>query len=112
MLFAYNDDGRLEVVADVAEARDNFAASDVEAGVIRLFDEHGHYMAPHFPERSEKKFLGMKLSSDPGPLHLKPADASGESLLDALGPTIVVMPNRWFKDIDAVRAHLATKRSG
>ena len=107
MLFAYNDDGRLEVVEDVAEARDNFAASDVEAGVIRLFDDRGRYMAPHFPERSEKKFLGMKLSSDPGPFHLKAGDAAGESLLDALGPTIVVMPNKWFKDIDAVKAHLS-----
>lgn len=109
MLFAYNDDGRLEVVEDVAEARANFAAADVEAGVIRLFDENGRYMAPHFPQRTEKKFLGMKLSSDPGPFDLRPAEASGEKLLDELGPTIVVMPNRWFKDIDAVRAHLATR---
>jgi hypothetical protein len=107
MLFAYNDDGRLEVVDSVAEARDNFAAADVEAGVIRLFDDRGRYMAPHFPERSEKKFLGMKMSSDPGPFHLKPAEATAEKLLDELGPTIVVMPNRWFKDIDAVKAHLS-----
>jgi hypothetical protein len=110
MLFAYNDDGRLEVVEDVAEARDNFAASDVEAGVIRLFDETGRHMAPHFPERSEKKFLGMKLSSDPGPFHLQPAAPGAARLLDELGPTIVVMPNRWFKDIDAVKAHLSRTR--
>jgi len=107
MLFAYNDDGRLEVVENVSEARDNFAATDVEAGVIRLFDEAGRYMAPHFPERSERKFLGLKLSSDPGPFHLHPPTATAEQLLDELGPTIVVMPNRWFKDIDAVKAHLS-----
>ena len=108
MLFAYNDDGRLEVVEDVAAARDNFAAADVEAGVIRLFDETGHYLAPHFPDRSEKKFLGMKLSSDLGPFHLQPAAPGADTLLDELGPTIVVMPNRWFKDIDAVKAHLSS----
>lgn len=110
MLFAYNDDGRLEIVESVAEARDNFAAADVEAGVIRLFDESGRYMAPHFPERSERKFLGMTLSSDLGPFDLRPPAAGADHLLDELGPTIVVMPNRWFKDIDAVKAHLS--RSG
>jgi hypothetical protein len=109
MLFAYNDDGRLEVVADEAEARNNFAASDVEAGVIRLFDENGKVMTPTFPDRKSKKFLGMTLSSDPGPFHLMPSGADGERLLESLGPTIVVMPNRWFKDIDAVKAHLAAR---
>ena len=110
MLFAYNDDERLEVVADVAEARANFAASDVDAGVIRLFDETGRHMAPHFPQRREKKFLGMKLSSDPGPFDLKPPAAGADRLLDELGPTIVVMPNQWFADIDAVKAHLSKTR--
>ena len=106
MLFAYNDDGRLEVVADEAEARNNFAASDVEAGVIRLFDEHGKVMTPSFPQRKQKKFLGVTVSSDPGPFHLTPSGPDGERLLESLGPTVVVMPNRWFTDIDAVKSHL------
>ena len=107
MLFAYNDDGRLEVIGDEEEARRSFAASDVEAGVIRFFDSGGAPLTARFPQRSRKRFLGMSISSDPGPFELAPSTDGGETLLDALGPTIVLMKNEWFADMDAVRAHLA-----
>lgn len=110
MLFAYNDDGRLEVIADEDEARRSFAASDVEAGVIRFFDSRGEPLTPRFPQRSPKKFLGMTFSGDPGPFELLPAADGGETLIDALGPTVVLMKNRWFTDVDAVRAHLGGSR--
>jgi hypothetical protein len=107
MLFAYNDDGRLEVVADEDEARRSFEATDVETGVIRFFDSRGEPLTPRFPQRSPKKFLGMSISNDPGPFELVPGGDGEETLLDALGPTVVLMKNRWFTDIDAVRAHLS-----
>ena len=106
MLFAYNDDGRLEVIADEEDARRSFEATDVEAGVIRFFDSRGEPLSPRFPQRSSRKFLGMSFSSDPGPFELVPASDGDEALIDALGPTVVLMKNRWFTDIDAVRAHL------
>ena len=106
MLFAYIEDGRLEVVTDVAEARRQFAGPDVEAGVVRLFDEAGNPLAAQFPHRTERKVLGIRVSSDPGPFELVPAGAADEKLADAFGPTVVLMPNPWFKDLDALRAHL------
>jgi hypothetical protein len=106
MLFAYNDDGTLEVVADEAEARQKFESFDVESGAIRLFDASGSGLTPVFPERSQRKVLGMRLSEDPGPFDLVPSPAP-ERLQEAFGPSVVLMPNRWFKDLDAVRAHLA-----
>ena len=109
MLFAYNDDGRLEVIADEDEARRSFEATDVEAGVIRFFDSRGEPLTPRFPQRSPRKFLGMSFSSDPGPFELAPPADGGETLIDALGPAVVLMKNRWFTDIDAVRAHLSGK---
>lgn len=107
MLFAYNDDGRLEVVADVTEARRRFESSDVESGAVRLFDERGRPLTPRFPHRSERRFLGIRLSDDPGPFELEPAPAGDESLREAFGPTVVLMPNQWFADLEAVRAHLS-----
>lgn len=110
MLFAYNEDGTLEVVADVIEARARFESSDVESGAVRLFDAAGKPLEPHFPSRSEKKFLGVRVSSDPGPFELAPAIDGSEMLDDALGPTVVLMPNRWFPNLDAVHAHLTQTR--
>ncbi|MGH7637122.1 MAG: hypothetical protein ACREOK_05680 [Gemmatimonadaceae bacterium] len=110
MIFAYNEDGTLEVVADVTEARGRFESSDVESGAVRLFDSRGKPLQPHFPNRTEKKFLGMRMSSDPGPYELAPATGDGEMLEQALGPTVVLMPNRWFPSLDAVHAHFARTR--
>lgn len=108
MLFAYNDDGTLQVVADEEEARRQFEGFDVESGAIRLFDSSGNPLTPSFPERSERKFLGMRVSNDPGPFQLKPADKDVEKLQEALAVSVVLMPNQWFKDLDAVRAHLGS----
>jgi hypothetical protein len=107
MLFAYNEDGTLEVVADEAEARQHFEAFDVEGGAIRLFDEAGRPLSPVFLQRAERTVLGMRVSDDPGPFTLRPSSEPGaETLRDAFGPSVVLMPNRWFKDLDAVNAHL------
>lgn len=108
MLFAYNDDGTLQVVADEAEARQHFEGFDVETGAIRLFDSAGKPLKPVFPQRSERKILGIRVNNDPGPYNLRPSDEPGaEKLVEALGPTVVLMENQWFKDLDAVHAHLA-----
>lgn len=106
MIFAYNEDGTLEVVADVTEARGRFESSDVESGAVRLFDSSGKPLQAQFPNRTERKFLGLRVSSDPGPFELAPASHGDEMLGQALGPTVVLMPNRWFPNLDAVHAHL------
>lgn len=109
MLFAYCDDGALEVVADEPEARRQYEGYDVESGAVRFFDASGNPLTPVFPERSERRFLGMRISNDPGPSDLVPStERDAEKLQDAFGASVVLMPNRWFKDLDAVRSHLAT----
>lgn len=107
MLFVYNDDGRLEAIADEAEARRSFEPADVDAGVIRFFDDAGKPLTARFPNRREKKILGVVVSSDPGPFELEPSSTDDdETLLEALGPTVVLMKNPWFDTVDAVRRHL------
>ena len=106
MLFVYNEDGALEVVADEAEARRKYEVHDVESGVVRFFDAQGRALAPQFPNRSTRKFLGIRLSSDPGPFEFHLAPDPREDLRDSLGPTVVLMQNPWFPDLAAVHAHL------
>lgn len=112
MLFAYNEDGTLEVVADEVEARRQFDGHVVEQGAVRFFDAAGKPLTPRFPERSERKFLGFRISDNRGPFKLEASGMAGESLLHALGPVVVMMPNQWFADVDAVRAHLRSAPHG
>ena len=48
-----------------------------------LFDEAGKPLTPYFPNRTEKKILGLRVSSDPGPYELAPA-TDDEALEQAL----------------------------
>lgn len=108
MLFAYNEDGTLEIVNDIEEARRHFESADVESGAIRLFDDTGRALNPVFPRRAERRFLGMRVSSDLGPYDLQPGGAdAGDSLPAVLERANVLMPNRWFADLTAVRRHFA-----
>lgn len=106
MLFAYNEDGTLEVVADLEEARRHFERRDVESGAIRLFDAGGKSLSPVFPHRSERKVLGFRVSEDPGPYDLVVRDTvAAESFEAVLEEANVLMPNPWFPDLAALRSH-------
>lgn len=110
MLFAYNEDGTLQVVADIDDARRHFEPRDVESGAIRLFDAAGRPLSPVFPKRSDRKFLGIRLSDDLGPYDLLARDADASDSLGAvLEEANVLMPNPWFADLGAVRVHIMRK---
>src|SRR5262245_37916725 len=93
MLFGYMDDGSLDVVADENEAKAKFDPDNVESGVVRIFDANGKPLAATF--------------SKPGAYSLAPDKTAGaETLQQAFGPILALMANKYFKDIDAVYAHL------
>lgn len=107
MLFAYNEDGTLEVVADLDEARRKFDSEDVESGAIRLFDDAGRSLGPVFPHRSERRLLGIRITEDPGAYDLViQEDSAVEGLSVVLGEANVLMPNPWFADLEAIRRHI------
>ena len=111
MLFAYNEDGTLQVVADVDEARRHFEANDVESGAIRLFDQMGRPLSAVFPHRSERKFLGIRVSDDRGQYDLVTSEQNAVEALGAVLETaVVLMPNPWFADLAAVRLHVERAR--
>ena len=113
MLFAFIEDGTLEVLADQAEARTRFEPIDVESGVVAFYDDQGRPLAPVFPHRSERRFLGFRIDSDPGPYELElSADKTVTPFETTLAEAAAMTPNAWFASLDAVRAHLAAQRSG
>ena len=111
MLFAFIEDGTLEVVADLAEALRRFEPIDVESGVVAFYDDWGRPLSAVFPHRSERRFLGLRLDSDPGPYELQlNADATATPIGAVLAETAALTPNRWFSSLDDARAFLAARQ--
>jgi len=110
MLFAYNEDGTLQVVADIDDARRHFRPDDVESGAIRLYDSAGRPLSPVFPHRSDRKVLGIRVSDDPGAYDLVAMDAdTPDSLRAVLDEANVLMANPWFADLASIRDHIERK---
>ena len=58
MIFVFVEDGTLEIVDDVAEARKNNEGVDFENEVVHFFDEQGRYLEPNFTKPNRYgKFL-------------------------------------------------------
>jgi hypothetical protein len=111
MIFAFIEDGALDVLADVQAARDRYVPVDVESGVVEFYDDSGAPLRATFPHRTEKKLFGVHLGSDPGPYELIPgADAAVTPIEAQLSEVVVLTPNPWFGSMEEVRAHLAARR--
>ena len=111
MLFAFIEDGTLEVVDDVAEARRRFEPIDVDSGVVAFYDERGRGLTAIFPHRSERRLFGFHITSDPGPYELELTDPTADTIRTALVEVAAMTPNRWFSTLDQVEAYIATPRS-
>jgi len=111
MLYAFLEDGMLEIVEDVAEARRRYEGIDVESDVVQFFDENGRRLKPHFtvPNRSGKYF-GIIRWVESGVYDLVPdPDPAADSIEIALLETSLMEPNRWFASLEAVKAALREK---
>ncbi len=107
MIFVFVEDGTLEIVADVAEARRNYEGVDVENEVVRFFNEQGQFMEPNFikPNRYGK-ILWLLNWCESGEYELIPnPNCNTDSLGLSLSETEVLMPNKWFKDLDEVKQY-------
>jgi hypothetical protein len=100
MIFAYIDDGTLDVLADLADARRRYAGPDIEDGVVRLFDERGAPLGVTYPSAAGDHSRAYDLRPD--------VSSGSELLAVVLDEVNVLMANPWFPEVDDVRAHLAT----
>jgi hypothetical protein len=116
MILAFIEDGTLEVLADLDEARRHFDPADVESGVVAFYDGRGHPLHARFPHRSERRVLGFRVDADLGPFELVPgapgATSAAAPVGDAIASASAMTPNRWFASLEEVRAHFAAGGSG
>ena len=112
MIFALDEDGTLAVLEDINEARKQFESWHVEEGNVVFYDEWGHPLEPLFPHRSDRRFLGLRIDSDPGPLEFRPATSGrGPSFASALSGKVFLSPNRWFATLAQLQEYVAAHES-
>ncbi len=111
MLFAFVEDGTLQVLAGVEDARREHEGVDVESGTVTFFDEDGRPLEPVFrvPNRTGK-VLGLLSWGSSGVFDLEPAaEPPGDPLWLALQETQSLAPNPWFASLADVVAHLRAR---
>ena len=116
MIFAFGEDGTLELFADLGEVRVHCEGIDVESGVWDFYDENGEPLLPVFrtPSRIRTYLFGLFSSvTSSQDFSFKPAaDATEPSLLQCLSPSVVLAPNSRFSSIDEVRSYLEGRSRG
>ena len=109
MIFAFVEDGTLEICEDEAEVRRQYEGIDVESEVVHFYDEMGVYLEPRFttPNQTRKLFgvFGVVVS---GTYELVPnSSAQQDSFALALYETRTLAPNRWFATIEDLKSVLS-----
>jgi hypothetical protein len=111
VIFAFGEDGTLEVFGTAAEATLQYEGIDVESGVVRFYDEHGTFLEPRFTTPNRRgRILGLMEWVESGTYELVPNPTADEdSFALALYETQVLEPNQWFSSVEELKTSLAAK---
>jgi hypothetical protein len=108
MIFAFVEDGSLEIKRDLSEVRRDFEAVDVEDLVVEFYDDKGHPLEPVFTRPNRRRsFLGFFVSLEQGEFELRPTqDPAWDPIEIMLDEAVTLEANPFFKSLDEVRAYL------
>jgi hypothetical protein len=108
MIFAFVEDGSLEIKRDLSEVRRDFEAVDVENLVVEFYDDKRRPLEPVFtrPNR-RRRFLGFFESLEQGEFELRPTqDPTWDPIEAMLDQAVTLEANPFFNSLEEVRAHL------
>ena len=113
MIFAFVEDGTLQVKADLAEVRRDWEGIDVESRAVEFYDEDGRALEPVFTRPNRQgRLLWMVRWVESGEYELRPAtDPSMDPISVKLAETAHLHPNPWFDTLDDVRRYLAGRKA-
>jgi hypothetical protein len=109
MIFAFVEDGTLEVYENLIAAQQAYEGIDVEDGVVHFYDETGTYLEPRFiiPNR-RGKMLGIFgwVISGVYELVANP-QIEQDTFALALYETKYIEPNPWFTNLEQLKSELS-----
>ena len=111
MVFAFVEDGTLQIYANTTDASRDFEGIDVESGVVHFYDERGVYLEPKFvvPNRSGR-WLGLFRWVVSGKYELVANPCAKEDPFAlALFEAHTLEPNPWFATLDELKATLSAR---
>ena len=108
MVFAFVEDGTLEVYETATDAIRQYEGIDVEDGVVDFYDERGTHLEPRFSTPNKRgTILGLIGWVQSGTYELVPNSASArDSFASALYETQELEPNKWFGSLEELKASL------
>jgi hypothetical protein len=107
MIFVFNEDATLDVIADSEEAVRRYEGVDVEDGVYKFFDGTGARLSPHFIKQNKRS----KFTVESGEFVLLPSSRpSEEDIFSHLNEVRELNLNRWFDDLEEVKRFLNKQR--
>jgi hypothetical protein len=111
MIFAFVEDGTLEVYETAPLAIRSHEGIDVESGTVRFYDATGVYLEPRFNTPNRKgNLLGLFGWVNSGVYELVANPQAGEdSFALALYETATLAPNPWFSSLEQLKSDLAAR---
>jgi hypothetical protein len=111
MIFVIVEDGTVEVVEDLAQAH-TYEPFDVENQVFVFYDEDGAWLRPTFTTPNRRDLFGLVVTHGAFELARSAVLDPGIDPFDvAIGEAAALEPNRHFASLDAIRSHIASKKS-
>lgn len=110
MIFAFVEDGTLEVHENLLAVQQEHEGIDVENGAVHFYDATGTYLEPRFTTPNRKgKILGPFGWVASGVFELVAnSQAEQDSFAIALYETSSLRPNRWFTSLEQLKAELSS----
>lgn len=108
MIFAFIEDGTLEIHEDEASATRAHEGVDVESGTVHFYSEQGIPLAPHFTAPNARgRWLGLFPWVSSGAYQLVPGvPGDADTFALALVEAVALAPNPWFASLDELKAEL------
>lgn len=108
LVFAFDEDGTLHVLANRRAAAIEYEGIDVESGTVRFFDEDGRSLRPNFVTPNKiKKLFGAIRFVESGAYELVADESSADgSFALALHGARLLGPNQWFSSLEDLRKSL------
>ena len=111
MIFVFDDSGMLQVLEDLEAVQRECEALDVESGAFVFYADDGTWLRPRFTTPNRHRFLSH--ASGTYVLEREPTPPPEVDSIDvALDESVGIDPNAWFGSLDAVRAHIVSRRGG
>jgi hypothetical protein len=108
MIFVFVEDGTLEIVDGIEQARQNYEGIDVESGVFQFYNDKGIYLKPRFIKPNKtRRFFWIFKTIESGIFELVPDPNTDEDdIWTCISETVALEPNSRFKTIEEVKLYL------